>query len=94
MDLAYILCFTDFSYQPASAVRARLPLGVLCCFLTALVNSEMEYIYVCIHHNFQGWHRTHICKTNRKMFDSAKVMVGQRVIQYTHGAKCKKGSVV
>ena len=29
-----------------------------------------------------------------KMFDSAKVMVGQRVIQCAHGGSCKKGSVV
>ena len=29
-------------------------------------NSEMEYIYVCIHHNSQKCHRTYICKTDCK----------------------------
>ena len=33
-------------------------------------------------------------KPNAKLFDSAKAMVGQRVIQCTHGGSCKKGSVV
>ena len=39
-----------------------------------------------------GW--PYICKTNCKMFDTAKVMVGQRVIQCTHVGSYKKGSAV
>ena len=54
----------------------------------------MEYIYVGIHQNFQGCHRIFICKTCCKMFDSAKVMVGQKVTQCTPVGNCKKGSTV
>ena len=39
-----------------------------------------ENLQITPHHNLQGCHRTYICKTYCKMFDSAKIMVSQRVI--------------
>ena len=36
----------------------------------------------------------HVCKTNCKMFISAKVMVGQKVIQCAHEGRSRKRSVI
>ena len=51
-------------------------------------------MFVCIHHNLRGCHRAYICKTDCKMLWSAKVMVVQRVVQYTPDGSGREGNVI
>ena len=49
------------------------------------------FAYIIIYRDVIGYIFAKYCC---KMFYSAKVMVGQNVIQCTHRVTCKKGSVV